>query len=230
MDEPDLQAQGGVSVCVRRFRHYTAAVLPIASRVLLAIAFPNARRQRASTLPIEPGRSGKRLKLTGFSTMPYTRLGERVKYILKTNIDLLFSTLFAHVFCPAPLAAGMASLNLVNQLLKRFLGSDGIGDLAGMQQVMLDLTRGVPYNVTTEMDLFLWETAQKIRSDPASMPILAAERPEEAARCLPRGGFACRRAGGHGNLYGAVWNARGGRDRPGQEALAGRTTADCEGH
>ncbi len=32
-------------------------------------------------------------------------------------------------------------------------------------QLFLEIARGLPHNVTTEMDLFLWETAQKLRSD-----------------------------------------------------------------
>ncbi len=175
MEEPDLQAQGGVSLRTR-FR-IIRAVLPIASRVLLAIAFPNARRQRGIQIANRAlAEAQKEAQVTGND--PYTRLGERVKFLRRTTY---YFPRYLPTYFVAPLAAGMASLNLVNQLLKRFLGTTA-GDLAGMQQVMLDLTRGVPYNVTTEMDLFLWETAQKIRSDPASSQFFLEKDPDEVAR------------------------------------------------
>ena len=81
----------------------------------------------------------------------------------------------------APLAAGMASLNMVNQLLKHFLGTTQ-GDIAGMQAVMMQLTRGLPHNVTTEMDLVLWETAQAIRDDPEASGYFRDHTPEELAK------------------------------------------------
>lgn len=37
--------------------------------------------------------------------------------------------------------------------------------LTGSNQLALEITRGLPHNVTTEMDLALWETAQTIRAD-----------------------------------------------------------------
>jgi len=42
-------------------------------------------------------------------------------------------------------------------------------DFQGSQELMFNLTRGLPYNVTTQMDLKLWETARKIRSDAAAV-------------------------------------------------------------
>ena len=52
---------------------------------------------------------------------------------------------------------GMATLNLL-----RVLASD----LPDGENVVLALTRGLPHNVTTEMDLALWQTAQAVRADP----------------------------------------------------------------
>jgi phosphoenolpyruvate synthase/pyruvate phosphate dikinase len=53
--------------------------------------------------------------------------------------------------------SGMATLNLL-----RVLASD----LPDGESNVLALTRGLPHNVTTEMDLALWQTAQTIRADP----------------------------------------------------------------
>jgi pyruvate,water dikinase len=174
MAKPDLQVQGGVSLHTR-FR-IIRSVLPIASRVLLAMAFPSARRQRVIKIGnLALAEAQKEAQVTGND--PYTRLGERLKFLKRTTY---YFPRYLPTYFVAPLAAGMVSLNLVNQLLKHFLGTTG-GDLAGMKQVMQELTRGVPYNVTTEMDLFLWETAQKIRNDPASIQFFQEKEPEEIA-------------------------------------------------
>ncbi|MCK5430594.1 MAG: hypothetical protein KAI94_14040, partial [Anaerolineales bacterium] len=53
-------------------------------------------------------------------------------------------------------AAGLIPMILLNKIATHLTGS---GDLA------LEITRGLPNNVTTEMDLALWGTAQAIRSD-----------------------------------------------------------------
>jgi rifampicin phosphotransferase len=55
----------------------------------------------------------------------------------------------------------------------------------------LEVTRGLPHNVTTEMDLALWDTAQAIRSDPAaaayfqSQPAATLAADFQAARMPP---------------------------------------------
>ena len=54
---------------------------------------------------------------------------------------------------------GMATFNLLTHLADK---------LPGAPDVLL-LTRGMPYNVTTAMDLALWETAQAVRADPVSL-------------------------------------------------------------
>jgi pyruvate,water dikinase len=59
---------------------------------------------------------------------------------------------FIPVFAP-----GIASLNLLND----FTGDD--------RALALEVTRALPQNVTTEMDLALWSTATEIRKDPESV-------------------------------------------------------------
>jgi phosphohistidine swiveling domain-containing protein len=61
---------------------------------------------------------------------------------------------FIPVFAPA-----MASLNLISHLLPQ-------EDSGGFSSAALEVTRGLPRNVTTEMDLALWGTASAIRAAP----------------------------------------------------------------
>ena len=57
-------------------------------------------------------------------------------------------------------AAAMGTLNLLKHAAR---------ELPGGENAALTLTRGLPHNVTTEMDLALWGTAEAIRADPASL-------------------------------------------------------------
>ncbi|MDQ6753822.1 MAG: PEP-utilizing enzyme [Actinomycetota bacterium] len=72
---------------------------------------------------------------------------------------------------PAP-AAGFALLGAARWLLR---GIAGPGEL----QTVL---RGLPNNITTEMDLQLWHLATEVRTDPASAQVLAAEPAAELSR------------------------------------------------
>jgi len=60
------------------------------------------------------------------------------------------------VFVPA-IIAGYLPLIILTRITKRLTGNS---DLA------LEITRGLPHNVTTEMNLFLWNTASRLSSEP----------------------------------------------------------------
>ncbi len=66
-------------------------------------------------------------------------------------------------------AAGMAMLARLNGLART---------VPGGEHLALEITRGLPHNVTTEMDLALWATSQTIHDDAAS---LAAFQVQDAA-------------------------------------------------
>jgi pyruvate,water dikinase len=71
---------------------------------------------------------------------------------------------FIPVFAPA-----MASLNLIGHLLPRNAAADH-----GFSMAALAVTRGLPRNVTTEMDLALWQTATMIRADAAAVQVFSS--------------------------------------------------------
>ena len=64
------------------------------------------------------------------------------------------------------LMAGMMGFYQLRRLARRELGSDLLA---------LEAARGLPNNVTTEMDLTLWTVAQVIRDDPTSAARFSAE-------------------------------------------------------
>ncbi len=87
----------------------------------------------------------------------------------------------------APVLAGYLPLLALNRLARDLAKADPeIGP-----HTVLTLTRGLPNNVTTEMDLALWETAQAIRQDRQSLAHFLERPPEElateaVAKKLPR--------------------------------------------
>ena len=66
-------------------------------------------------------------------------------------------------------APGLMMLNAILRLTRDLPEHD----------LAMEVTRGLPYNVTTEMDLVLWETAQRIRSDRLALQLFL-EQPAAA--------------------------------------------------
>ena len=62
-------------------------------------------------------------------------------------------------------AAGMAAWNFLN-ILANQLKDDQKPSQISTRDLVLQITRGMPHNPTTEMDLNLWEVAKDIRHDP----------------------------------------------------------------
>lgn len=65
-----------------------------------------------------------------------------------------------------PIVVGIGSFYQLRRLAQRVTGSD---------QLALEIARGLPGNVTTEMDLVLWTVAQVIQADPESSARFANE-------------------------------------------------------
>ncbi|MFD1214251.1 PEP/pyruvate-binding domain-containing protein, partial [Arthrobacter sp. GCM10027362] len=94
---------------------------------------------------------------------------QRLDFVERT-LSTAFATLVPAVL-PAP-AAGFALLGLARWLL------GGIAEPGELQAVL----RGLPHNVTTEMDLQLWQLSTEVRQDPESVRVLAAESAAELSR------------------------------------------------
>ena len=75
--------------------------------------------------------------------------------------------IFPDTAVPIGMSAVVASMIPFFGILQRF------GKAIGEPQLYLEIARGLPNNVTTEMDLFLWETAQTIKADKASAECFA---------------------------------------------------------
>ena len=100
-----------------------------------------------------------------------TSLSERLA-LWQRGLDFVTHTAFPKLF--PVVVAGMGSFFQLRRLVASELSSD---------RLALEAARGLPHNVTTEMDLALWGVAQQIRSeaDPAARAHFAAADPADLA-------------------------------------------------
>jgi pyruvate,water dikinase len=73
--------------------------------------------------------------------------------------------LYRQIYAAFPYAVPHIVSGLVAGLVPFFMLTRFFHRLTGSGELVLEVTRGLPNNVTTEMDLALWETAQTIRAD-----------------------------------------------------------------
>ena len=76
------------------------------------------------------------------------------------------------------IAVGYASLQALGRLTAKLAA--GNPDLP--PQLFMEVTRGLAHNATTEMDLQLWQVAQRIRADAQAYGAFSAASPESLAR------------------------------------------------
>jgi len=123
----------------------------IPPRCVRALIDPEAARRSAEQVGVD---LRKRLALPA-GAAPIQRL-DHVERVLATELIPLLPTI-------APGAVpGFLMLALASRLL---------GDRARPGEVQ-SVLRGLPHNVTTEMDLALWEVANRIRTDPAAAELM----------------------------------------------------------
>lgn len=92
----------------------------------------------------------------------YTRLSQRLQF-MQVHISTTLYRLLPR-FIPL-LVPTVASLHMIARLagsMRETTADHGFASSA------LEITRGLPHNVTTEMDIVLWNTANAIRQDPES--------------------------------------------------------------
>jgi pyruvate,water dikinase len=111
----------------------------------------------------------------------YTRLAQRLQFMQEHAAAGLYK-MFPR-FVPV-LGPTLASLALLSRITKN--QNDAQTD-HGFSTTVLEVTRGLPNNVTTEMDLALWRMANDIRADSDSLKIfLASDASTLASRYLTR--------------------------------------------
>lgn len=165
--EPALGAgQGRIKFStLRRLGHFVRSFLPAMVRTLLRPEAGRADFEAAIERRLEENRLAPGQDL-------YERTGQVVRFI-EERVSTVFSYLlprFVTIFAPA-----MASLNLLLHLAGE------------RRELVLAITRGLRDNVTTQMDLALWATAQAIAADARASRYFQQTEPQVLASDYLRG-------------------------------------------
>jgi phosphohistidine swiveling domain-containing protein len=183
-DDPRLAPTGG-GIRPATLRRLAPVLLPVAGRFIATVARPDAHREQAQRTIEEVV---ERIAARGATASTLAHRLALFEEILAGLPPVLFGRWFPS-FAP-----GMATLNLLMRLS---------APIPGGRALALEVTRGLPHNVTTEMDLALWEVARAIRADPGALArfeaadahVLAAdllERRLPTAALKPIEGFLVR--------------------------------------
>ena len=141
-----------------------ATRLPL--RLLLGLISPAAAHRAADRIEEAVRRRWRpRPDLT-----PNDRL-DVVEHRLGTDTFLIMPTVFPY-----------AAAGLFSNALARRLAPDDLDPT-----LFADLRRGLPHNVTTEMDLDLWQLATKIKNDPAATATMIDNDPADLAAAYREG-------------------------------------------
>lgn len=165
--EPDLRPQRGW-LRLRTLRRVARVFLPLIGRLLRTLRRPEAMRA-ALLAQVEAFVHEREAACAGATT-----LAQRIAWFEET-IYTGFATVLPALL--PVIAGGLASLNGLLRLARRL--PPGAPD-------PLTVTRGLPHNVTTEMDLALWQTAVAIRRDAAAAQLFADGDPAELADAYRR--------------------------------------------
>ncbi len=172
LEEPALKpAREGISWHARR--QLARFFVPLAGNVLLNWISPDARRElivgQGETVLLVTAK-----RCAGLHGTPRERLSQ-----LSQILPDIMGTYLPHTFLlfVSAVASAMAALNLLRIRTKDLALQQG----NDWNDTLLEVTRGLPHNPTTEMDLALWETAQAIRQSPAALAEFQAHSPADLA-------------------------------------------------
>lgn len=176
LDDPRLAPAGG-GLSLRTARRLGRFALPVAGNLLLNLLAPD-RRRRLIVNRCERVLGIARARCAALRGDRRARLGQLLAAMREVSDRDLPGALILLI---SGVAAGMAALNLLRVLVKGLpVGSAAAGQ-GGWSDRVLEVTRGLPHNPTTEMDLALWQVAFTLRSDPASLQALSEGSPAELA-------------------------------------------------
>lgn len=162
LEEPEIGQDAPVRLKTRL--HLVRFAVPLLGNILLNLLAPERRREavlsRMESMLVELEKD-----LAALPDQPAARLAGLVELIatfFQRKVPGGMRLLLAMV------ATGMASLNLV-RLLAAHASSEGEKrESSNWQQCVLELTRSLPHNPTTRMDLHLWAISRTIRQDEAA--------------------------------------------------------------
>lgn len=185
LDEPALQP-GKSGVSLHALSQIARFMIPMAGNIFLNLLSPAARRKaivgRAESLLDEVA-----ARCAAIPGDRYARLEKLPSILPEMGRRQLPPTLLMLI---SGVASGMAAFNLLNTLsasIKAQSPDPGASNQPDWGDPVLEATRGLPNNPTTEMDLALWQTAQAIRRDPPSMKLFQSAAPDALASAYQSG-------------------------------------------
>lgn len=157
LDDPRL-AVGRGGIRLSTLRQLAGFLLPTMRRVIKLWRTPERERERITQLMDETVRQAKTLSaVTGDN-----------RDVLTQRLKLLHDArdIFPDVVIPQGITPIVASMAPFFGIMRRFSAqaAEASGNPA-FAQSYLEIARGLPHNVTTEMDLALWRVAQTIVAD-----------------------------------------------------------------
>ena len=167
-------APSGPPIRPDSLRRILKFVLPTAARVVRIWRNPQAARQRLTRAMDEAlARAAARAAPTGDLWVDYSH---------QVDLVLAGSKLFPELVIPEGVTAVVSGMAPFFGILQRFAEQAAAAqNRPELAQLPLTIARSLPYNVTTEMDLALWQAAQVIRSDTATAQAFAAAPPAALA-------------------------------------------------
>ncbi len=165
--EDPRMAPSGPPLRLDPLRRILRFVLPAAARIVRSWRDPRAARQQfTQELDAALAHAAARAVPTGDLWADYRR---------QVDLMLAGSGLMPELIIPKGVTAVVAGMAPFFGVLQRFAGeAAGARNQPELAQLPLTIARSLPYNVTTEMDLALWQAAQVIRSDTATAQAFAA--------------------------------------------------------
>ena len=173
-DEPDLQpGKPGISWNAR-FKLARFAV-PLLGNVFLNMIAPQIRRKAivGRGEMILQVMDERRARVNGDV---YQKLAQRMALLPEISEKYLPRMFIRFV---SGIASGMASWNFLERIVKNSLAEGNEKGQKALEMEVLNITRGMPYNPTTEMDLALWEIAKKVQADPKLLQKYMAISPQD---------------------------------------------------
>jgi len=178
IDDPQLQPERkGMSLKARL--QLAGFALPVAWNVMLNLIAPISRRkfivEQGERVLDKANQMARAIKGDR-----YARLTCQSDLLRQVGYRYLGKALIRFI---SGVASGVASWNVLRMLTNK---ADK-GSFSQWSDLLLEVTRGVPNNPTTEMDLRLWEMTKGIRADTASVKAMKSETPRELAQRYLRG-------------------------------------------
>ncbi len=178
LDEPELQP-GKPGLSLNAIFRLARFGIPLFGNVILNMIAPQKRRKAIV------GRGEMILgvmneRRAAVSGSVYQKLRQRTTLLPQISQKYLPQTFVRFV---SGIAAGMASWNILKNISKKALVGQDESNQNEVEMQALNITRGMPYNPTTEMDLALWAIAKKVQANPQLLHEYQTKSPQELNQC-----------------------------------------------